>query len=96
MTLMHGPRHGVLLDEPALGQDAAHKATLMRLVHALADAGQLVIFTTHNLPLAAQADRLLILGEDGFVADGPPAEVLRDPDPWAEVGLYVPDWVVRA
>ncbi len=94
MTLMHGPRHGVLLDEPALGQDAAHKAILMRLVHALADAGQLVIFTTHNLPLAAQADRLLILGEDGLVADGPPAEVLRDADPWAEVGLYVPDWVV--
>ena len=61
MTLMRGPRHGVLLDEPALGQDAAHKATLMRLTHALADAGQLVILTTHDLALAAEADQLLIL-----------------------------------
>lgn len=96
MTLMRGPRHGVLLDEPALGQDAAHKETLMRLAHALAEAGQLVILTTHDLALASQADRLLILGRDGFVADGPPDEVLRDEAPWAEVGLHVPDWVVSA
>ncbi len=95
MTLMCGPRHGVLLDEPALGQDAAHKSTLMRLTHALADAGQLVILTTHDLALAAEADQLLILGHDGFVASGPPAEVLRDPAPWDEVGLHVPDWVRR-
>ncbi|MGD8968748.1 MAG: ATP-binding cassette domain-containing protein, partial [Anaerolineae bacterium] len=94
MTLMRGPRHGVLLDEPALGQDGAHKEILMRLAHALADAGQLVILTTHDLALAAQADRLLILGQDGFVADGPPGDVLHDEAPWAEVGLLVPDWVV--
>jgi len=94
MTLMQGPRHGVLLDEPALGQDAAHKESLMRLAHALADAGQLVILTTHDLTLAARADRLLILGQDGFVADGPPGAVLRDEAPWAQVGLCVPDWVV--
>jgi energy-coupling factor transport system ATP-binding protein len=94
MTLMRGPRHGVLLDEPALGQDAAHKETLMRLTHALAEAGQLVILTTHDLALASRADRLLILGQDGFVADGPPDEVLRDEAPWAQVGLHVPEWVV--
>jgi energy-coupling factor transport system ATP-binding protein len=94
VTLMQGPRHGVLLDEPALGQDATHKERLMRMAHALADAGQLVILTTHDLALAARADRLLILGQDGFVADSPPKEVLRDKTPWAQVGLHVPDWVV--
>jgi len=94
MTLMRGPRHGILLDEPALGQDAAHKAILMRLASALADEGQLVILTTHDLALASQADRMLILGENGFVADGPPAEVLSDDDPWAQVSLRVPSWVV--
>ncbi|MGD8996631.1 MAG: ABC transporter ATP-binding protein [Anaerolineae bacterium] len=94
VTLMRGPRHGVLLDEPALGQDAAHKEILMRLAHALADAGQLVIVTTHDLVLAAQADRLLILGQDGFVADGPPGEILHDEVPWGQVGLHVPDWVM--
>jgi energy-coupling factor transporter ATP-binding protein EcfA2 len=93
-VLMRGPRHGVLLDEPALGQDAAHKERLIALARALADADQLVILTTHDLPLAAQADRLLLLGQDGFVADGPPDEILRDEVPWARIGLRVPEWVV--
>jgi energy-coupling factor transporter ATP-binding protein EcfA2 len=92
-VLMRRPRHGILLDEPALGQDAAHKDMLMRLVHGLANAGQLVILTTHDLSLAAQADRLLLLGPQGWMADGSPAEVLNDSAPWAAVGLPVPSWV---
>ncbi len=92
-VLMRGPRHGLLLDEPALGQDAVHKARLVHLARALADAGRVVIMTTHDLPLAAQADRLLLLGPGGLVADGPPARVLRDDAAWERVGLVVPDWV---
>ena len=94
ITLMRCPRHGVLLDEPSLGQDTAHKEILMRLAHALAHAGQLVILTTHDLTLAAGADRLLIMGRDGFLADGPPDSVLRDGTSWSEAGLVVPEWVV--
>jgi energy-coupling factor transporter ATP-binding protein EcfA2 len=92
-VLMRQPRHGVLLDEPSLGQDAAHKGLLVHLARSLARAGQLVILTTHDLPLAAQADRLLLLGPEGFVADGPPAEVLSDDAAWARLGLSVPEWV---
>jgi energy-coupling factor transporter ATP-binding protein EcfA2 len=92
-VLMHQPPHGLLLDEPSVGQDAAHKHMLIRVAHALADAGRVVILTTHDLPLAAQADRLMLLGADGFVADGPPAEILRDDVSWAQLGLSVPDWV---
>jgi energy-coupling factor transport system ATP-binding protein len=95
MTVMRGPRHGVLLDEPALGQDAAHKQNLIQLARSLATAGQLVILTTHDLALASRADRLLILGQDGFVADGPPDAILRDEAPWKRVGLRVPAWVVN-
>jgi len=92
-VLMRAPAHGVLLDEPALGQDALHKARLARLARALAAAGQLVIVTTHDLALAARADRLLLLGPEGFVADGPPARVLCDSTAWARVGLVLPEWV---
>jgi energy-coupling factor transport system ATP-binding protein len=92
--LMRGPRHGVLLDEPSLGQDAVHKAMLLRLARTLAEAGQLVILTTHDLALAAQADRLLLLAPEGFVAEGPPAQVLRDGAAWARLGLLVPEWVL--
>jgi energy-coupling factor transport system ATP-binding protein len=92
-VLVRQPRHGVLLDEPSLGQDTAHKAMLIRLARALADAGQLVILTTHDLPLAAQADRLALMSPEGFVTEGPPAEVLGDDAAWAHVGLSVPEWV---
>jgi energy-coupling factor transporter ATP-binding protein EcfA2 len=95
IALMRKPLHGVLLDEPALGQDVAYKARLVRLVRALAHSGRLVVMTTHDLSLAAQADRMLLMGESGFVADGPPGEVLRDKASWAQAGLTVPDWVLE-
>jgi len=92
-VLMRQPGHGLLLDEPSLGQDTAHKAMLVRLARTLAEAGRLVFLTTHDLPLAVQADRLMLLGPAGFVADGPPAKVLRDSAAWTQLGLSVPDWV---
>jgi energy-coupling factor transporter ATP-binding protein EcfA2 len=52
--------------------------------------------TTHDLSLAAQADRLLLMTHSGFVADGPPAEVLADTDAWKKAGLIVPDWLPEA
>jgi energy-coupling factor transporter ATP-binding protein EcfA2 len=94
-VLMRRARHGLLLDEPALGQDSRHKEILLRLLRSLAAAGRLVILTTHDLTLAAQADRLLLLGPDGLVADGRPDEVLADGVAWASVGLMVPPWVCR-
>lgn len=92
-VLMRQPRHGVLLDEPALGQDTAQKEILLGAARALAAAGHLVILTTHDLPLASQADYLVLLGPEGFTAAGPPAEVLREGWAWARLGLSVPDWV---
>jgi energy-coupling factor transporter ATP-binding protein EcfA2 len=90
--LMQNPRHGLLLDEPSLGQDSVHKDRLVHLARVVAEAGQLVIMTTHDLGLAAQADRLLLLGTDGLVADGPPDCILAQEAPWVRMGLRVPDW----
>ena len=92
-VLMRRPRHGVLLDEPSMGQDAAHKALLVRLARGLAATGQLVVMTTHDLALAAQADRLMVLHEGRIVADGRPAAVLADERTWQVAGLVVPAWV---
>jgi energy-coupling factor transport system ATP-binding protein len=92
-VLMRLPRDGILLDEPSLGQDATHKAQLVRVARALAGTGRLVILTTHDLALATQADRLLLLGDEGFVADGPPAAVLDEAAAWGAIGLALPGWV---
>jgi energy-coupling factor transport system ATP-binding protein len=96
IALMRRPAHGLLLDEPALGQDAAHKAQLMRMARALARSGRLVLMTTHDLSLAAQADRMLLMTRAGFVADGPPDQVLADVGAWKRAGLIVPDWLPEA
>ncbi len=95
LVLMRRPAHGVLLDEPSLGQDGAHKAILGRVLRALAEAGQLVVMTTHDLSLAAQADRLVLLGFDGVVAQGATPAVLRDEAAWAQAGIVLPEWFRR-
>ena len=66
---------------------------MIHLARSLARAGRLVLMTTHDLSLAAQADRLLLMTRDGFCADGPPAQVLADTEPWVQAGLIVPDWL---
>ena len=95
MVLMRRPAHGVLLDEPSLGQDHAHKEILIHMLRTLADSGQLVMMTTHDLTLASQADRLVVLGPDGLLADGPTDSVLEDDSVWARAGILLPDWFLR-
>ena len=93
MMLMHCPKHGLLLDEPALGQDEAHKALLLRLLQAYAGAGHLVVYSTHDLELAARADYLVLLGPEGIAAQGPAAEVMRMESAWQSLGFILPEWV---
>lgn len=92
-VLMRSPKHGILLDEPALGQDKAHKEMLMMILRAVASAGYVVAFATHDLELAAQADRLILLGAGSVVASGTPKEMLSDGKVWEQVGLRLPEWV---
>ncbi|HEU5269556.1 MAG TPA: ATP-binding cassette domain-containing protein [Jatrophihabitans sp.] len=69
----------LVLDEPtsALDPTAAEEvlATITRLVH---DLGITVLLAEHRLERVVQyADRLVYLGGDGSVTDGPPAELFR-------------------
>jgi cobalt/nickel transport system ATP-binding protein len=93
MMLMRQPRHGLLLDEPALGQDDEHKAILLRLLRAYASTGRLVIYSTHDLQLAAQADELILMGPQGIAAQGPAAQVMRMQTAWQSLGFVIPEWV---
>ncbi len=96
LVLMRRPAHGILLDEPSLGQDGAHKTILMRIMRTLADAGQLVIMTTHDLTLASQADRLILLGSGGEIAaDGATEVILQDRAAWECTGITLPEWFLH-
>lgn len=95
MVLMRHPAHGVLLDEPSLGQDGAHKEILARMMRVLANTGQLVLMTTHDLTLASQADRLILLGLEGVIADEVTVKVLRNTVAWEQAGIALPEWFLR-
>ncbi|WP_298094326.1 ABC transporter ATP-binding protein [Brevundimonas sp.] len=64
-----------LLDEPLALLDPAHAQAVEAAIRALAGEGRVVVASTHHLPFAARADRVLALGPDGM-AVGAPAEAL--------------------
>ncbi|MEX0386933.1 ABC transporter ATP-binding protein [Spiribacter onubensis] len=67
----------ILADEPIAGLDPAHQISTMETFAALADDGRTVMLSIHDLGLAARhCTRLVLLGEQRVVADGPPARVL--------------------
>ena len=67
----------LLLDEPTTHLDAPHQVALARLFRRLAgDTAQAraVLTVLHDLPIALQADRLLVLEQGRLRADGPPSD----------------------
>ena len=51
----------MLMDEPTANLDPPHQVAVVRLLQRLAAAGTLVVSVLHDLPLALQAERLLVL-----------------------------------
>jgi energy-coupling factor transport system ATP-binding protein len=93
-VLMRHPNHGILLDEPSLGQDGEHKAILIQLLRALAAEGRLVVMATHDLELALQADHLLLMGPNGIAAQGQPSELMHNSGVWDRLGFILPEWMI--
>jgi len=73
VALIHRPPL-LLLDEPTLGLDVESAIAMKRMVRELAQAGQAVLLTTHQLDVAEEvADRVAIIRRGELVAEGPPA-----------------------
>jgi energy-coupling factor transport system ATP-binding protein len=67
----------VCLDEPTRGMDPARKRELGEWILELAQRGAGVLVATHDVEFAARfAQRVVLLGEGGVLADGPADEVL--------------------
>ncbi|HOO77875.1 MAG TPA: ABC transporter ATP-binding protein [bacterium] len=71
----------LVLDEPSQNLDIKHRIELFRLLRRLRRVrGKTVIAVLHDLNLAAlYCDRLLLLRAGVIMAQGSPAEVLREP-----------------
>jgi branched-chain amino acid transport system ATP-binding protein len=71
----------VLLDEPSAGIAQKEAEALGPLLRRLRDAtGAAIVIVEHDVPLLlATCDRLVAMELGRAIADGPPAEVVRDP-----------------
>ena len=67
----------ILLDEPTRGLDYSAKRRLREVIRGLAADGRSVVVATHDVEfVAAAADRVLVMAEGEFVADGNTADVV--------------------
>ena len=70
----------LLLDEPAANLDPRHRLLVMEALRRRAAAGAAVVFSTHEIDLAASAaDRAVLLSKGQVRADGPTLDVLTAP-----------------
>jgi ABC-type branched-subunit amino acid transport system ATPase component len=70
----------LLLDEPAAGLTADETRRLVRLIGRLQDEGMTFLVIEHNMDVVMEAaDRVVVLDYGEQIADGPPANVQRDP-----------------
>ena len=71
----------LLLDEPGAGLNHAEKDELVVLLSRLKGHGLTVVIVDHDMHLVERvADRITVLNFGRHIADGAPAEVLRNPE----------------
>jgi energy-coupling factor transport system ATP-binding protein len=84
----------LLVDEPTLGLDRRDTIATVATLREAADVGAAVVLASHDLrTVATLADRVVLLGDGGVVADGPTARALRDRAAVSRAGLAVPPLV---
>jgi len=70
----------LLLDEPTAGMNPAEVDSVARLIAEVARLGHSVLLVEHNVPLVTKAcHRITVLDFGRVIADGAPAEVMRNP-----------------
>jgi len=68
------------LDEPAAGMNAAETQALRKLLERIRADGSTILLIEHDMRLVMNVcDRVLVLDYGEKIAEGPPAEVQRDP-----------------
>ena len=71
----------LLLDEPGAGLNHAEKDGLVLLLERLKGHGLTIVIVDHDMHLVERvADRITVLNFGRHIADGAPADVLRNPD----------------
>jgi branched-chain amino acid transport system ATP-binding protein len=68
------------LDEPAAGMNPAERLALGKLIGRIRDEGMTILLIEHDVRLVMNVcDRVMVLDYGQKIAEGPPAQVQRDP-----------------
>jgi len=65
----------LVLDEPTVGLDPVLRESLWGMFHRLADEGAAVLVSSHVMDEAERCDRLLLMRDGAFIAEGSPAAI---------------------
>ena len=78
-ALMSDPKL-VMLDEPMAGVNPALTQSLLEHIKGLKASGTTVLFVEHDMHMVRHiSDWVIVMAEGKVVAEGPPAQVMKDP-----------------
>ena len=81
----------IILDEPTAMLDPIGRRDVMNAIKRLnRDLGITVVFITHYMEEAVEADRIVVMDDSRLVMDGTPKEVFVDAKKIRSIGLDVP------
>ena len=84
----------IVLDEPTAMLDPQGRQEVLSTVIALCrEQGITVVLITHHMMEAALADRVVVMADGRFIADGTPRQVFSRPELLESVGLCAPQTV---
>lgn len=71
----------LLLDEPVSGMNASETAAFMQLLGAIRGRGITILLVEHDMPMVmGVSDRVVVLNYGRIIAEGPPADIQKDPE----------------
>ena len=87
----------IILDEPTAMLDPEGRRDVMKAIKRLnRELGITVVFITHYMEEACEADRIVVMDDSRLLLDGTPKEVFADTDKIRSIGLDVPQTCVLA
>lgn len=81
----------IILDEPTAMLDPTGRRDVMNAIKRLnRELGITVVFITHYMEEAVEADRIVVMDDSRLLMDGTPKEVFADAEKIRSIGLDVP------
>ncbi len=81
----------IILDEPTAMLDPIGRRDVMNAIrHLNKDMGITVVYITHYMEEAVEADRIIVMDDATLLMDGTPRQVFQNTEKIREIGLDVP------